>query len=151
MLRTASRASSMVMPDPRKPSRLRSSAMRPNKRCCVNTVFPPKAFASLWEWTTALMARSVKRSKTAEILGEDLRRTKGLDREWVLWEIEIPKQEEPEEVTGRRFRSWRLPWHSTETRPKSGEKSLLQLTDSGDEDDEHGDGNDTSIKKEMWG
>lgn len=72
---------------------------------------------------TALMARSVKRSKTAEMRGEDFLNTK--EWEWGRWEIEIPKQEQVEEEKGR-FGSLRLPWQSRETRPSSGEKSLLQ-------------------------
>lgn len=43
---------------------------------------------------TALMALSVKRSKTAEMRGEDFRNVK----EWeVVWDIGIPKLEQLEE------------------------------------------------------
>lgn len=75
MLRTARQAWSMVMPDPRNPCELgwrwrccSSSAIKPSKRCWVNTMSRPRALASLWEKMTALIARSVNRSKTAETI-----------------------------------------------------------------------------------
>lgn len=75
MLRTASRALVMVMPEPRNPSGERSSAIRPRSKCWVKTMSFPRAKASLWEKMTDLMARSVKRSKAAEMgcLRRDLR------------------------------------------------------------------------------
>ena len=70
---TAARAASILMPDPRNPSGDESSATRPKRRCCVNTMSPPKARVSFCAKITALMARSVKRSKTAEMAAEGRR------------------------------------------------------------------------------
>lgn len=65
MVLTAFLATSIVMPEPRNPTGDRSSATSPSSRCCVKTMSLPRAFASRWANTTALIARSVNRSNTA--------------------------------------------------------------------------------------
>lgn len=90
--RTASRARSTVIPDPRNPSRDRSSAIKPRSRCCGKTKSFPRALASRWENTTALIALSVNLSNTADIgcfhlrrellLGFARRANKGLELGW---------------------------------------------------------------------
>lgn len=63
--RHASRARSTRRPEPRNPTRVRSSATRPSSRWCGATVSSPIPRASRCENTTAFTARSVNRSNTA--------------------------------------------------------------------------------------
>lgn len=63
--RQASRARSIRRAGPRKPAAERSSATRPSSRWCGATASSPIPRASRCECTTALTARSVKRSNTA--------------------------------------------------------------------------------------
>lgn len=63
--RHASRARSIRAAGPRKPAAERSSATRPSSRWCGATASSPIPRASRCECTTALTARSVKRSNTA--------------------------------------------------------------------------------------